>query len=52
VMASPQVSKLSEAEQQELWDRVRARFRPVAEVADFGQGNTTLRLLTAREPAP
>jgi len=52
VMASPQVSKLSDAEQQELWDRVLARFRPVADVPDFGQGNTTLRLLTAREPAP
>ncbi len=52
VMASPEVSKLPEAEQQELWTLVRARFRPVEEVPEFGQGNTTLRILESANPAP
>lgn len=49
VVAAPDVRKVADEEEQELWDLVRSRFRQEDEVPDFGQGGTTLRILV-RDP--
>lgn len=48
VMSAPAVDRLPDAEQQAWWKRVEAHYTPVAEVADFGQGPTTLRVYERR----
>lgn len=44
-IASPEVRELPPAEQAEWWDRVRARYRPWAEIPRFGQAATELKIL-------
>lgn len=41
----PEVSELSRAEQDELWEIVDRRYEPLKEVEGFGQAGTTLRIL-------
>ncbi|MDI6774249.1 MAG: hypothetical protein QME60_02475 [Verrucomicrobiota bacterium] len=42
----PEVIRLPEEERRELWGLVTERYRPVGEVADFGQAATRLVILT------
>jgi hypothetical protein len=46
---SPSVTELDPREQRALWREVERRYRPVREIAGFGQGGTTLRILARAE---
>ena len=46
---APEVAPLSASEQYDLWAVVKRRYTPFAEEPDFGQADTTLRILVRRE---
>ena len=48
-IGSPEVTRLPEAEQRELWAIVEDRYRLVMEVEPFGQADTKLRILRSKE---
>ena len=45
---APEVAPLSAGEQEELWTAVRGRYELFAEEPDFGQADTTLRILVRK----
>lgn len=47
-MSAPAVDRLSAEESQAWWSLVEAHYEPVTNVADFGQGATTLRVFERR----
>ncbi len=48
-IGSPAVVRLPKAETDLLWDAVNARYSMLEEVPDFGQADTTLRILTIKK---
>jgi hypothetical protein len=44
-ISSPQITELPKVEQDALWQAVIRRYAPLQEVPDFGQADTTLRIL-------